>query len=335
MATPAIAPDVSALEELLLQMWRIRSFEVRAMQLFEEKLIRGSVHPYIGMEAIAVGACAALRPTDYITSTHRGHGHCIAKNLELRLMMAEILGREAGYCRGKGGSMHITAVDHGMLGADAIVCGSSAIAVGAAHGLRIKGEDGVVVCFFGDGASNQGLFHEAANLAAVLDAPVIFVCENNQWAISTPVAAATRIPDIAARAASYGFPGVVVDGNDVLEMRAVTEEAAARARTGEGPTLIEAKTYRVTPHSAATKTDLRDPAELDEWRARDPILRLARHLHDESGLEEARLEDLEQQAQHEVDEAVEWALAQPRPEPGQEIEDVYTPSDWTASGRLS
>ncbi len=335
MATPAIAPDVSALEELLLQMWRIRSFEVRAMQLFEEKLIRGSVHPYIGMEAIAVGACAALRPTDYITSTHRGHGHCIAKNLELRLMMAEILGREAGYCRGKGGSMHITAVDHGMLGADAIVCGSSAIAVGAAHGLRIKGEDGVVVCFFGDGASNQGLFHEAANLAAVLAAPVVFVCENNQWAISTPVAAATRIPDIAARAASYGFPGVVADGNDVLEMRAVTEEAAARARTGDGPTLIEAKTYRVTPHSAATKTDLRDPAELDEWRARDPILRFARHLHEESGLGEARLEDLEQQAQHEVDEAVEWALAQPRPEPGQEIEDVYTPSDWTASGRLS
>jgi hypothetical protein len=162
-ATPAVTPDASALEELLLQMWRIRSFELRAMQLFEEKLIRGSVHPYIGMEAIAVGACSALRPTDYITSTHRGHGHCIAKNLELRLMMAEILGREAGYCRGKGGSMHITAVDHGMLGADAIVCGSSAIAVGAAYGLRIKGEDGVVVCFFGDGASNQGLFHEAAN----------------------------------------------------------------------------------------------------------------------------------------------------------------------------
>jgi pyruvate dehydrogenase E1 component alpha subunit len=231
--------------------------------------------------------------------------------------------------------MHITAVDHGMLGADAIVCGSSAIAVGAAHGLRIKGEDAVVVCFFGDGASNQGLFHEAANLAAVLDAPVVFVCENNQWAISTPLTAATRIPDIAARAASYGFPGVIADGNDVLEMRAVTADAAARARRGEGPTLIEAKSYRVTPHSAATKTDLRDPAELDEWRARDPILRFARHLHEDAGLAEARLEELEQQAQREVDQAVEWALEQPRPEPGREVEDVYTPSDWTDSGRLS
>jgi TPP-dependent pyruvate/acetoin dehydrogenase alpha subunit len=286
------------------------------------------------MEAVAVGACSALGPQDYITSTHRGHGHCIAKGLELRLMMAEILGREAGYCRGKGGSMHITAMDHNMLGADAIVAGSTAIAVGAAHGLRLKGEDGVVLCFFGDGASNQGLLHEAANLAAVLDAPVVYVCENNQWAISTPVAAATRISDIADRAAGYGFPGVVVDGNDVLEMRAVTAEAVARARAGEGPTLIEAKSYRITPHSAATQTDLRDPAELDVWRARDPILRFARHLAGE-GVAESRLEELEQQAKADVDAAVAWALEAPRPEPGQEIEDVYAPSDWTAPGRLS
>src|SRR5262249_5067869 len=197
-------------------MSRIRAFETRAMALFEEKLIRGSVHPYIGMEAIAVGVCAALGPDDYITSTHRGHGHCIAKGLELNRMMAEILGRRDGYCRGKGGSMHITAMEHNMLGADAIVGGSSAIAVGAADGLRVGGAPGVVVCFFGAGASNQGLLHEAANLAAVLSAPVIFVCENNQWAISTPVAAATRVPDLAVRAIGYGFPGVVADGNDVL-----------------------------------------------------------------------------------------------------------------------
>src|SRR5262249_15053884 len=315
-------------------MWRIRAFETRAMALFEEKLIRGSVHPYIGMEAVAVGACSALGPRDYITSTHRGHGHCIAKGLELRLMMAEILGREAGYCRGKGGSMHITAMQHNMLGADAIVAGSTAIAVGAAHGLRLKGEDVVVLCFFGDGASNQGLLHEAANLAAVLDAPVVYVCENNQWAISTPVAAATRITNIADRAAGYGFAGVVADGNDVLEMREVTSEAVARARAGDGPTLIEAKSYRITPHSAATQTDLRDPAELDEWRARDPILRFARRLADE-GVAESRLTELEAQAKAEVHEAAEWALASPRPEPGQEIEDVYAPSDWTAPGRLS
>jgi TPP-dependent pyruvate/acetoin dehydrogenase alpha subunit len=326
--------EVATLEELLLQMWRIRAFETRAMELFEEKLIRGSVHPYIGMEAVAVGACSALGPQDYITSTHRGHGHCIAKGLELRLMMAEILGREAGYCRGKGGSMHITAMEHNMLGADAIVAGSTAIAVGAAHGLRLKGEDGVVLCFFGDGAANQGVLHEASNLAAVLDAPVVYVCENNQWAISTPVAAATRISDIADRAAGYGFPGVVADGNDVLEMRAVTGEAVARARAGEGPTLIEAKSYRITPHSAATQTDLRDPAELDQWRARDPILRFARHLAG-AGIAESRLEKLEAQAKAEVDAAVAWALEAPRPEPGQELEDVYAPSDWSAPGRLA
>ena len=175
-----------ALEQLLLRMWQIRAFEIRAMELFEEKLIRGSVHPYVGMEAIAVGACAALRDDDYITSTHRGHGHCVAKGLDLKLMMAEIIGREDGYCRGRGGSMHITAMDKGMLGADAIVAGSSAMAVGAAHGLRLQGRDSVVVCFFGDGAANQGILHEACNLAAVLAAPVVFVCENNEWAISTP-----------------------------------------------------------------------------------------------------------------------------------------------------
>src|SRR4051812_35482218 len=326
---------MAELEQLLLRMWQIRAFEVRAMELFEENLIRGSVHPYVGMEAIAVGVCSALGPADLITSTHRGRGHCIAKGLELKLMMAEIIGREDGYCRGRGGSMHITAMDKGMLGADAIVAGSSAIAVGAAHGLRLQGSDGVVVCFFGDGASNQGILHEACNLGAVLSAPTIFVCENNQWAISTPAAASTRIENIADRAAGYGFPGVVVDGNDVLGMRAATADAAERARAGDGPTLIEAKSYRITPHSAATKTDLRDPAELDEWRARDPILRFARQLHDEASLSEERLEELEQQAKREVDEAVAWALESPRPEPGAEIEDVYAPSEWTASGRLS
>ena len=168
MAAPATTENVQALELLLLRMWQIRHFELRAMELFEEKLIRGSVHPYIGMEAIAVGVCAALREDDYITSTHRGHGHCVAKGLDLKLMMAEIIGREDGYCRGRGGSMHITAMDKGMLGADAIVAGSSAMAVGAAHGLRLQGRDNVVVCFFGDGASNQGILHEACNLAAVL-----------------------------------------------------------------------------------------------------------------------------------------------------------------------
>lgn len=323
------------LEELLLRMWQIRWFELRAMELFEEKLIRGSVHPYIGMEAIAVGACAALGNDDYITSTHRGHGHCVAKGLDLKLMMAEIIGREDGYCRGRGGSMHITAIDRGMLGADAIVAGSSAIAVGAAHALRLQGRDSVVVCFFGDGASNQGILHEACNLGAVLDAPVVFVCENNEWAISTPVAAATRIENIADRAAGYGFPGVIVDGNDVLAVRDVAAEAVARARAGKGPTLIEAKSYRITPHSAATKTDLRPPEELDAWRARDPILSFSRYLRNEAGVEPDRLEQLEEQARREVEEAVEFALASPRPEPETALEDVFAPAEWATAGRLS
>jgi pyruvate dehydrogenase E1 component alpha subunit len=335
VAATGVSGDVAALEELLLQMWRIRAFELRAMELFQEKLIRGSVHPYIGMEGIAVGVCSALGPDDCITSTHRGHGHCVAKGLDLRRMMAEITGRETGYCRGKGGSMHITAMERGMLGADAIVGASLAIAVGAAHGLRLLGRDGVVVSFFGDGASNQGLFHEAANLAAVLSAPVVFVCENNQWAISTPVTSAVRIPNIADRAAAYGFPGVVADGNDVLEMQRVTAEAVARARGGGGPTLIEAKSYRITPHSAATTTDLRVEEELAEWRRRDPILRFSRYLAEEAGLPPERLEELEMRARREVEEAVDFALASPRPEPGREIEDVYAPSHWTAPGRLA
>ena len=335
MAATETREDLQVLEELLLRMWQIRAFEVRAMELFEENLIRGSVHPYVGMEAIAVGACAALGPEDFITSTHRGHGHCIAKGLDLKLMMAEIIGREDGYCRGRGGSMHITAIDKGMLGADAIVAGSSAIAVGAAHGLRLQGRDGVVLCFFGDGAANQGILHEACNLGAVLSAPAVFICENNEWAISTPAAASTRIANIADRAAGYGIPGAVVDGNDVLGVRAVTTEAVARARAGDGPTLIEAKSYRVTPHSAATKTDLRPVEELDAWRARDPILRFSRHLAEEHGVDPARLEQIEEQARRDVEEAVEFALASPRPEPEAALEDVYAPADWLTPGRLS
>jgi pyruvate dehydrogenase E1 component alpha subunit len=315
-------------------MWSIRAFELRALELFEEKLIRGSVHPYIGMEAIAVGTCAALGPQDFITSTHRGHGHCIAKGLSLERMMAEIIGRADGYCRGKGGSMHITALEKGMLGADAIVAGSSAIAVGAAHGLRLQGNDAVVVCFFGDGAANQGILHEACNLAAVLQAPVIFVCENNEWAISTPAAASTRITDIADRAAGYGFPGVVCDGNDVVAVRDTAAEAVARARAGLGPTLIEAKSYRITAHSAATKTDLRPPEELESWRRRDPIVRLGALLA-ERGVEPSRLDEIEAAARAAVAAAVEFALASPRPEPPAEVEDVYAPSTWNADGRLA
>src|SRR4051795_1641835 len=320
MTTAAPALPLTELEDAYLKMQRIRAFEARVMELFADKHIRGSAHPYTGQEAIAVGVCAALGDGDYITSTHRGHGHCIAKGLELRLMMAEITGRATGYCRGRGGSMHITAMRHGMLGADAIVAGSLAMAVGAAYGLRLQGRDGVVVAFFGDGAAQQGLFHEAANLASVLDAPVVFVCENNGWAISTPISCAIKIENIAARAAGYGFPGEIVDGNDVVAVREVADRAVERARAGDGPTLIEAKTYRIRPHSAATPTDDRDPAELMRWREQDPIQRLGRRLVDVHGATEAQLDELARQAQAEVEDAASWALQSPYPEAA-EVED--------------
>jgi pyruvate dehydrogenase E1 component alpha subunit len=326
---------VADLLQAYLTMERIRAFEAKAMDLFQEKFIRGSVHPYTGQEAIAVGVCSALRDGDFITSTHRGHGHCIAKGLELRPMMAEITGRGTGYCRGRGGSMHITAMKHGMLGADAIVAGSLAIATGAAYGLQLQETDGVVVAFFGDGAAQQGIFHEAANLAAVLDAPVVFVCENNQWAISTPISCAIAIENIAERAAGYGFPGEVVDGNDVLAVREVAGRAVERARRGEGPTLIEAKTYRITPHSAATPTDNRDPDELARWREQDPIGRLGKHLVDTGQATAAELEQLAAQAKADVDDAAAWALDSPYPEPSESIEDVYAPAEWLTPGRLA
>jgi acetoin:2,6-dichlorophenolindophenol oxidoreductase subunit alpha len=323
------------LEQAYLTMQRIRAFEAKAMDLFGEGYIRGSVHPYTGQEAIAVGVCAVLREGDFITSTHRGHGHCIAKGLELRPMMAEITGRATGYCRGRGGSMHITAMRNGMLGADAIVAGSLAMAVGAAYGLRLRGKDGVVVAFFGDGAAQQGIFHEAANLASVLDAPVVFVCENNQWAISTPISCAIKIENIADRAAAYGFPGEAVNGNDVLAVRNVAERAVERARAGAGPTLIEAKTYRITPHSAATPTDNRAPEELELWRQRDPILRFGRHLIESGTATENRIGELDRQAAAEVEDAAEYALGSPYPDRAEVEADVYAPAEWLRPGRLS
>lgn len=330
----ATFPDVVQLKLDLLQMHRIRAFEEKALELFEQKLIRGSVHPYTGMEAIAVGVCSALGAQDYITSTHRGHGHSIAKGLDVKLMMAEITGRATGYCGGKGGSMHITAMRHGMLGADAIVAGSVGIATGAAYALRLQGKDSVVVSFFGDGAANQGLFHEAANLASVLDAPVVFVCENNEWAISMPIQDAINIDDIAKRAAGYGIPGRVVDGNDLLAVREVAERAVARARAGHGPTLIEAKSYRITPHSAATPNDSRPADELARWRELDPILRYSAFLIEQEVIGESDALELKDQARREVEEAAEYALNSPFPEPAEAVTDVYAESHWNRDGRL-
>src|SRR5512137_1165427 len=222
--------------DLLRMMWKIRAFELQVVDLYKHNLIRGSTHVYLGEEAIATGVCAALQPADLIVSTHRGHGHVLAKGGQPNRMMAELLGRYAGYCKGKGGSMHIADLDLGILGANGIVGGGLALAAGAALSCQYRGTDQVVVCFFGDGAYNEGTFHESANLAALWRLPLIFVCEDNQFALSTRTSRAVSVADLAVRAAGYGFPGVKVDGNDVLAVLAAAETAVNRARAGEGPT---------------------------------------------------------------------------------------------------
>jgi TPP-dependent pyruvate/acetoin dehydrogenase alpha subunit len=314
-AAPAI-PTEAQLRAMYAAMWRIRLFEERVIERFNRGIIRGTAHLYVGMEAVAVGACAAIRPTDWVTSTHRGHGHCLAKGLEPGPMMAEVLGRATGYCKGKGGSMHVASLAHGMLGADAIVGGNTPIAVGAALGARILGRDEVVVCFFGDGAANQGVLFEAMNIASLLKLPVIFLCENNLWALSTPTTEALSVPDVAARSPAFGLPGLIVEGQDVLAVYEAISLAAARGRAGDGPTLLEAKTYRYHSHSAFATADPRAPEEVAHWRARDPIQLLGQRL---TGVDLAAIEAEERRR---IDEAVQFALNSPPPDPAEAYTDV-------------
>ena len=252
-------------------MWRIRLFEEKVFELFRSGIIRGTAHLYVGSEAVAAGACTALRPTDYVTSTHRGHGHSLAKGLEAGRVMAEILGRTTGYCKGKGGSMHVASARHGMLGADGIVGGGTPIAVGAALGCRVQGRDSVVVSFFGDGGANQGVLFESMNLASILKLPVIFVCENNLWALSTPASEILSVQDVAVRGAGCNMPGIIVDGQDVRAVYEAVRMAADRGRAGGGPTLLECKTYRYFSHSAFATREVRPPSEIECWKSRDPI----------------------------------------------------------------
>ncbi|HWV83815.1 MAG TPA: thiamine pyrophosphate-dependent dehydrogenase E1 component subunit alpha [Capillimicrobium sp.] len=315
------------LVDLYRQMCRMRAFDERIAVLYRQGKVRGTAHAYTGMEAIAAGVCGELRPDDMIASTHRGHGHCIGKGLDPKRMMAELLGRADGYCGGKGGSLHLTAVEHGMLGADGVVGGSFALAVGAAYAKRQAGEDTVVVVFFGDGAANEGLFHESANLAAITAAPVIFVCENNAWALSTRTTAVTA-GEIADRAAGYGFPGVSVDGNDVLAVREAVLPLIERARAGEGPSLLEAHTYRMMLHSLYSSTGETRPAdELEHWAARDPIVRLRPDVVERVG--EARVDAIDEEVVAETEAAVEFALASPVPDDATAFADVYSPTTIT------
>ena len=309
--------------EVYHKMWEIRLFEEEVESLFMEGQITGSTHLYIGEEAVAVGACTALRPDDYITSSHRGHGHCIAKGGELKPMMAELLAKETGYCRGKGGSMHIADLGLGILGANGIVGGGIPLATGAALASVIKGSDQVTLCFFGDGAANQGSFHEAANLAATWRLPVVYICENNLYAMTTPARQHLSVADVAPRASGYGFPGVIVDGQDVLAVYEATAEAVARARRGEGPTLIECKTYRYKGHYIGDPIVYRTKEEVDEWRERDPILIFQAVLEERGLLDGRKADAVRSEVATEVRDAVRYAIDSAEPTLDALWEDVY------------
>jgi TPP-dependent pyruvate/acetoin dehydrogenase alpha subunit len=306
-------------------MWTIRLFEERVRQEYQRQKISGMLHLYIGEEAIAVGVCSQLRPEDYITSNHRGHGHFIAKGADLKRMMAELFGKSTGYCKGKGGSMHIADIDLGSLGANGIVGGGLPIAVGAGLAIRVKGEKGrVVVCFFGDGALNTGEFHESLNLAAVWDLPVVFVCENNLYALSTRLSRVMKIDDVSRRADAYGMPGSRVDGMDVLAVREATAAAVARGRAGEGPSFLVCETYRFGGHGRNPDTrSYRTKEEEAEWKARCPVEGFEQKLLREGVLEAARVAAIRQEILEEVEASVRFAEESPLPGLESIEEDIY------------
>lgn len=317
--------------DLYRVMIRIRKFEQQATDSFEIGDIPGMVHLSMGQEATEAGACSVLKQTDYITSTHRGHGHMIAKGGKTDRMMAELCARRDGYCRGKGGSMHISSIDIGMLGANGMVGAGMPLATGAGLASWIQGKDNVTVCFFGDGASNEGLFHECLNFAALKKLPVVFLCENNLYGISTNTQRSMHVQDVAARAAGYGIPGVIVDGNDVLAVREATAEAVARARRGEGPTLIETKTYKHHGHFEGDAADYRPEEEVQEWLNKDPIPRYAKYLVENSIASEGELAAIDEEIAAEIAKAVEFALASEPLDPKETCVDVY--SDIVEEGR--
>jgi pyruvate dehydrogenase E1 component alpha subunit len=311
------------LVEMYRKMLEIRFFEEKVFELYGQNLVPGTIHLYLGEEAIAVGVCSVLRKEDYIISTHRGHGHCIAKGAELKPTMAEILGKKTGYCKGKGGSMHIADFKIGMLGATAVVGAGLPIAVGAGLSIKLRKTDQVVACFFGEGASNQGTFHESINMASTWKLPVIFVCENNLYAMGTRQSRVMAIENIADRAIAYGISGAVVDGNDVLAVYEATQKAVERARKGEGPTLIECKTYRHKGHSRVDPAKYRPKEEVEQWLAKDPIKRFKEKLLQTNTLTEAEIQQIEKQVLDEVEEAVKFSMESPYPAPEEALEDVY------------
>jgi len=307
------------------QMVRIRAFEEAANELYRGAKMPGLTHLYIGQEAVAVGACEALRKEDFITSTHRGHGHCLAKGADVRRMFAELLGKEDGYCRGKGGSMHIADFENGNLGANAIVGGSAGIATGAAQSAKMRGTDQVVVCFFGEGALGQGLIYEVMNMAALWRLPVIYLCENNQYNEYTHYSETTA-GDVVARSAAFGIPGEQVDGQDVLAVNEALRRAVTRGRSGDGPSFVVANTYRYHGHHVGDvdRAYYRSKEEETEWKTnRDPITRLGARLVDNGLSTPEDLERVADEAQAEIAAGVEYALDAPYPAESEVTEDVY------------
>lgn len=304
-------------------MLEIRLFEEKVFELYGQNLVPGTIHLYVGEEAVAVGVCANLGSDDYVVSTHRGHGHCLAKGARLDKTMAEILGKSDGYCKGKGGSMHIADFSVGMLGATAVVGAGIPIATGAGLSIKLRGTKQVTACFFGDGASNQGTFHEGVNMAATWKLPVLFVCENNLYAMGTRQSRVMLVESIATRASAYGIPGVSVDGTDVMRVSEAAQKAIQRARAGEGPTLIECRTYRYMGHSRIDPATYRPKEEVDEWLKKDPIQRLRRGLIKEGRVSDADLLELERAVAKSVKSAVEYAMKSPYPPSEEALENIY------------
>ena len=309
------------------QMTRIREFDERAGLLMEQARVHGSVHLYCGEEAIAVGVCEALNDDDYITSTHRGHGHLIAKGGDVERMYAELFAKATGYNGGKGGSMHMAALDLGIIGANGIVAAGLPIGLGVAFASQYQGNDRVTVCFFGDGATNEGAFHEAMNMAAILKAPMVFVCENNGYGEWSSAASTTSVTDIVDRAASYGIAGAMVDGMDIAAVHEASIEAIARARSGAGPTLLECKTYRYYDHVGRDFGMLqRDPDEIARWRARDPIKQWRKVLIAQGVFDANTADTITARIAADMDRAIATAEQAPDPHPDALYEDVYSES---------
>jgi pyruvate dehydrogenase E1 component alpha subunit len=306
----------------------VREFELRAIEERRGGLIPGFIHSCVGQEATAVGACMALQPSDVITSTHRGHGHLIAKGGDPKYMMAELAARSSGYCLGRGGSLHMADFDLGILGANGIVAGGIPIAVGAAQAFKMRNEPRVALSFFGDGAVNEGAFHEAANLAGLWKLPVVFFCENNLYGEGTPQQKQAPVADLANRATSYNFPGVTVDGNDVLAVYEATTLAVDRARSGGGPTLIEAKTYRYRGHYEGDPQLYRTEAEIESWKRKDPIQLFKTKLLDFKIFTEQEINAIEENVMSALDEAVQFASEAPFPKPSEALEGVYAQTEY-------